>query len=66
MTSTSVSSQGHKGLHLSSPLPIEEMIGAIGKNVDPFGMFTSLIRAQLAWLSHPAELGRAMAALSDD
>ncbi len=66
MPNTTMSSKSHKGLHLSTPLPIEEMVHSIGRNIDPFGMFTSLINAQLAWLSHPAELLRATSALGDD
>jgi len=37
---------------------------AVESNVDPLGMTTPLMHAQLAWLSHPQELADAMSELS--
>ncbi len=37
---------------------------AVESNVDPMGMATPLIHAQLAWLSHPQELAEALADFS--
>ena len=37
---------------------------AVEANVDPMGMFTPLLHAQLAWLSHPMELGEEAADFS--
>ena len=39
---------------------------AIENNVDPMGMATPLLHAQLAWLSHPQELAEEMGKFSSD
>ena len=39
---------------------------AIEAKLDPMGMVTPLLHAQLAWLSHPKELVQAMAAIGND
>jgi polyhydroxyalkanoate synthase len=66
MNSHLMSSSQHKGQHLTDPLPIESMVHDMSKRVDPFGMFSSLINAHLAWISHPAEFARAAATIADD
>jgi polyhydroxyalkanoate synthase subunit PhaC len=44
-----------------------ESIGAaVAQKLDPMGVTTSLLTAQMAWLMHPQELGRAINALSGD
>jgi hypothetical protein len=37
---------------------------AVEAKVDPIGMTTPLLHAQLAWLSHPQEMSEALAAFS--
>ncbi len=37
---------------------------AVEANIDPIGMATPLLHAQLAWLSHPQELGDALSGFS--
>jgi polyhydroxyalkanoate synthase len=39
--------------------PWQKFSGVLESNVDPMGVVTPLIHAQLAWLSHPQELARA-------
>jgi polyhydroxyalkanoate synthase len=53
-------------LDLDAPFPLEKAANAIGKSVDPYGVTTSMLNAQMAWLMHPQELLRAMSALSGD
>ncbi|WP_232371859.1 PHA/PHB synthase family protein [Azospira inquinata] len=53
-------------MDLLSALPLESMGKAVGKNLDPYGMFTSMINAQTAWLMHPRELSKALTNLSSD
>lgn len=45
---------------------LQRMNDGITKAADPLGLTAPLIHAQLAWLSHPYELGQRMAALSSD
>ena len=66
MTNNHVSARAHRSVDLQGLTPFENVGGAIEKNVDPFGVTTSLLNAQMAWLMHPLELQRAMAALSGD
>lgn len=54
------------GKEINSPSPIECINSAISKAVDPYGVSSSLLNAQMAWLMHPQELTRAISALSGD
>jgi len=56
----------HKSIDLSSLSPLETVGSAINKKIDPYGVTTSLLNAQVAWLMHPQELLRAASALSGD
>ncbi|MDD2884904.1 MAG: alpha/beta fold hydrolase [Dechloromonas sp.] len=46
--------------------PFETVSQAVSKAIDPFGVTTSLLNAQMAWLMHPQEYFRAVNALSGD
>ena len=50
------SARGHRGLDLTDASPLENLAGVIEKHLDPFGVTTSIINAQAAWLTHPQEL----------
>ena len=65
MTSTR-KSFGHKGINLQHQGPLEAMGEAIEKSLDPLGVTTSMLNAQLSWLSHPLELARVLHGLSGD
>lgn len=54
------------GLDVFTPSIIERVVRDIGRQFDPFGVFTSVVNAQLAWLRHPVELGQALTALTGD
>ncbi|MCL2076015.1 MAG: alpha/beta fold hydrolase [Betaproteobacteria bacterium] len=56
----------HDHLNLNEASTLEIMYENASKQLDPFGVFSSMLNAQLAWLMHPKELGRAMSALSSD
>jgi polyhydroxyalkanoate synthase subunit PhaC len=60
------SARGHRGVELNDASPLENLACVIEKHVDPFGVTTSVLNAQAAWLAHPQELARAMTALSGD
>ena len=60
------SSGSHRGPDLTGASPFEAITSAIEKQVDPFGVATSVMNAQAAWMMHPQELVRAMTALSSD
>jgi len=59
-------SEEHDSIDLSAVSPLETMYDNVSKQLDPFGVLSSVITAQMAWLMHPQELGRATAALSGD
>ena len=63
---TASSSAQHKSIDLSHLSPFETMNKAVSNALDPYGMTTSLLNAQMAWLMHPQELNRAFNALSGD
>ncbi|MEY2633379.1 MAG: hypothetical protein RIR00_2033 [Pseudomonadota bacterium] len=65
MSSNNPSSR-HHGVDLSSLSPLEALGNAISQRLDPFGVTSSLINAQMAWLMHPQELGRVITGLSSD
>lgn len=60
------SAASHKGLDLSHLSPMESVSKAVSQAFDPFGVMTSMLSAQVAWLMHPQELTRAAVGLSSD
>jgi len=56
--------------HLNNPLSPQATWSAVNQaveaNIDPMGMATPLMHAQLAWLSHPQELAEEMSRFSTD
>jgi len=54
------------GLNMTEVSPLESAFKAVSKAVDPFGVTTSLLNAQMAWMMHPQELMRAANGLSGD
>ncbi len=63
---TSKVSSRHRSIQLNHLNPVESAMRAIGKAVDPFGVTTSLLHAQMSWFMHPLELSRAAQDLSSD
>ncbi len=45
---------------------LRAMDRAVEANIDPMGMVTPLLHAQLAWLSHPQELSEALSGFAND
>jgi polyhydroxyalkanoate synthase len=56
----------HNGVDISSLSPLESLGKAVSSAIDPYGVTTSLLNAQMAWVMHPQELTRAFNALSGD
>ncbi len=56
----------HNGVDIRSESPLESLGNAVSKAIDPYGVTTSMLAAQMAWLMHPQELARAVNALSGD
>ncbi|HET6720976.1 MAG TPA: hypothetical protein VFH22_15090, partial [Rhodocyclaceae bacterium] len=56
----------HHTVDLDGVSPLENIGAEIAKKVDPMGVTSSLLAAQMAWLMHPQELGRAINALTGD
>lgn len=69
MSSTTTPSKDHKGLggvDISAASPLELLGENLSKHLDPFGVTTSMLNAQMAWFMHPQEMSRAMSSLSGD
>ena len=60
------SSVKSRGIDINGLSPLETAGMAISKAADPYGVTTSLLNAQMAWMMHPQELLRAASALSGD
>ncbi|MCL2344653.1 MAG: alpha/beta fold hydrolase [Desulfobulbus sp.] len=60
------SSSKTPGLDIRHESPLETLGDAVSKAIDPYGVTTSLLHAQVAWMLHPQEFLRAMNALSSD
>ena len=60
------SSTRSNGVDISTLSPLETLGDSVSKAFDPYGVTTSLLNAQMAWMLHPQELGRAAHALSGD
>jgi polyhydroxyalkanoate synthase len=60
------SSVAHRSIDVSALSPLETVGAAFSKKLDPYGVTTSLLNAQVAWLTHPLELMRAASGLSGD
>lgn len=56
----------HNGVDIHTLSPAETLGKAFYKAIDPYGVTTSMLTAQTAWLMHPQELSRAINALSGD
>jgi polyhydroxyalkanoate synthase len=52
--------------NLNDTSSIEGLMTAVQQRIDPFGVTTSMLNAQAAWLMHPQELSRAISAMSGD
>lgn len=66
MSESTLSSKSHKKSTLAVPLPLAQMTQNIAQQLDPYGIFTSIINAQLAWIRHPVELAQELTALNED
>lgn len=56
----------HQKPPLTPQAALRAMDQAVEANIDPMGMATPLLHAQLAWLSHPQELAESLAKFSND
>jgi polyhydroxyalkanoate synthase len=59
MRSNTTSSKKNPETNLSSVSTPAEMAAALQQEMDPYGMMTSVLNAQTAWLMHPQELSQA-------
>ena len=64
MSGSRVSGRG--GVDFKGLTPVEMAVQAVNRATDPFGIVSSQVHAQLAWLMHPQELLRTTNALSGD
>jgi len=56
----------HNGVDISHLSPVESIGKAVSSALDPYGVTTSMLNAQVAWMMHPQELARACSGLSGD
>jgi len=59
-------SKHHNGIDISHLSPVESLGKVFSNAIDPYGVTTSMLNAQMAWMMHPQELSRACNALSGD
>lgn len=59
-------SNHHNGVDISHLSPVESLGKAVSSSLDPYGVTTSMLNAQVAWMMHPQELARACSGLSGD
>jgi polyhydroxyalkanoate synthase len=64
MSGNGTARRGSVDIH--QPTPAESLGKSISSAIDPYGVTTSLLNAQMAWMMHPQELGRMMSGLSGD
>lgn len=64
--SSASSARHHKSINLAGASPLENLGEQLEKQIDPFGIATSMLNAQAAWLMHPQELVRVFSSLSGD
>lgn len=60
------SAKHHRSIDLAGASPLESLSEQLEKQVDPFGITTSMANAHAAWLMHPQELARAVTGLTGD
>ena len=66
MPSNDSAANHNTGVDLTGASAVEGMLKSFQQRVDPFGMMTSMLHAQAAWLMHPQEMSRAISAMSGD
>jgi polyhydroxyalkanoate synthase len=66
MNTNGLSKKQAHGLAPKGANVIEEAMASLQQRFDPFGVTTSLLNAQAAWMMHPQELSRAISAMSGD
>jgi len=66
MNANGTSAKLSPDLDLTGLSTIEGLMTSLQQRIDPFGVTTSLLNAQAAWMMHPQELTRAMRAMSGD
>jgi polyhydroxyalkanoate synthase len=66
MTTSGASNRHSTGSDLTGLGAVEGMMVTLQQRVDPFGVMTSMLNAQAAWMMHPQEMARAVSAMSGD
>jgi polyhydroxyalkanoate synthase len=66
MNTNGISASDKSRVGLTGANTMETMTAALQQRIDPFGVATSLLNAQVAWLLHPQELSRSISAISGD
>jgi len=66
MNANGISARHVSGFDLTGLSTIEGMTTSLQQRIDPFGVTTSLLNAQAAWMMHPQELARAISGMSGD
>jgi polyhydroxyalkanoate synthase len=66
MSSSSSGEKQGSGIDLTGISAYEGLMTTLQQRVDPFGVTTSMLHAQAAWMMHPQEMSRAISAMSGD
>ena len=66
MQADTVTGEDATGSEQGRKTPFEAATETWWRDIDPFGVVASILRVQETWISHPQEMSRAMAYLSED
>jgi polyhydroxyalkanoate synthase len=66
MSSSGFGENPSSGVDVTGLSTIEGLVTTLQQRLDPFGVMTSMLNAQAAWMMHPQELSRAISAMSGD
>ena len=66
MASNGFSVRQNGATDLTGLSTVEGMMASLQQRLDPFGVMTSILNAQAAWMMHPQEMSRAVSAMSGD
>ncbi|MDR2637905.1 MAG: alpha/beta fold hydrolase [Zoogloeaceae bacterium] len=64
MNAKAPSAKDRNNIDLSEISPLETLNENVWKQLDPFGVLSSILNAHVSWLMHPQELGRVLSSIS--
>lgn len=66
MSSSGFGENPSSGVDVTGLSAFEGLVTTLQQRLDPFGVMSSMLNAQAAWMMHPQEMSRAISAMSGD